>query len=201
MITAGERITVPNMNYILLSLLPLILVRKSTFQSLAAANGQFMIFNSVTYRKMFPHEKKKENKVEDIEIAHYFKQNHIPIACLVGNNSITCRMYEGFNDAVNGFSKNVTMFFGNSFASAIIFWLITSLGFLPILFGLSTTWFILYLGTILITRTFISLISEQNILQNIVFLIPQQFALGVFIYKAFINRIKKQHQWKGRNIS
>jgi len=75
MFTLGEQITVPNMNFILLSLLPLILVRKSKFPSLAAANGQFMLFNTDTYRKIMPHEKMKTNKVEDIEIARYYKKH------------------------------------------------------------------------------------------------------------------------------
>ena len=54
-ISSGEMITVPNMNFILVSLLPLILVRKSKFPSLAAANGQFMFFRSDVYKKIFPH--------------------------------------------------------------------------------------------------------------------------------------------------
>ncbi|HRG03916.1 MAG TPA: glycosyltransferase family A protein, partial [Paludibacteraceae bacterium] len=52
-----EKITVPNMHYILLSLLPLPLVRLAPFSSLAAANGQCMLFRSETYREMMLHEK------------------------------------------------------------------------------------------------------------------------------------------------
>ncbi len=201
MITKGEQISVPVMNYILLSLLPLILVRKLNFPSLAAANGQFMLFDSVKYLEYLPHEKMKANKVEDIEIARFYKQNKIKIAVLTGNDTITCRMYNSFSDAANGFSKNVVNFFGNSFALATIFWLITTFGFLVVLFNLSTNTFLFYILILLITRILISVSSQQNILQNIIFLIPQQFALGLFIYKAIINKLKNQHQWKGRNIS
>ncbi len=201
MITKGEQISVPVMNYILLSLLPLILVRKLKFPSLAAANGQFMLFESAKYLEYLPHEKMKANKVEDIEIARFYKQNNIKIAVLTGNDTITCRMYNSFSDAANGFSKNVVNFFGNSFAMATIFWIITTFGFLVVLFNLSTNTFIFYILISLITRILISVISRQNILQNIIFIIPQQFAMGLFIYKAIINKFKKQHQWKGRNIS
>jgi glycosyltransferase involved in cell wall biosynthesis len=201
MSTVSERITIPNMNYILLSLLPLVLVRKSNFQSLAAANGQFMLFNSKIYKELLPHEKMKSSKVEDIEIARYLKQNKIPVACLTGNETITCRMYECFNEAVNGFSKNVITFFGNSFAVAILFWLVTTFGFLTVLFGLNSSAFFLYLLIILVARIIISFISKQNIILNLVLLIPQQLTLGLFIYQAFMNKLNKQHQWKGRNIS
>ena len=201
MLTLGERITIPNMNYILLSLLPLVLVRKSTYPSLSAANGQYMLFNSEKYFEINPHEIMKANKVEDIEIARYFKKNNISVACLTGDDTITCRMYQGFNEAVNGFSKNVTTFFGNSFIVAFLFWLITTFGFLVVIFSLGSTEVILFLFTILIARIFISLISKQNIVMNLILLIPQQFALGFFIYKAFIYKFKNQYLWKDRSIS
>ena len=201
MMTLGERITVPNMNFILLSLLPLILVRKSTYSSLSAANGQFMLFNSTNYFDTNPHELMKADKVEDIEIARYFKNNNIPVACLTGNDTIKCRMYEGYSEAVNGFSKNVINFFGKSFIVATLFWLVTTFGFIPILLSFSPMVSILYLITIIATRVFISIVSRQNILLNLMLVIPQQITMGIFIYKAFINTTKKQYQWKGRNIS
>lgn len=201
MMTMGERITVPNMNFILLSLLPLILVRKSKYASLSAANGQFMLFNSTNYFETNPHELMKANKVEDIEIARYFKTKKIPIACIAGNSTIKCRMYDGFTEAVNGFSKNVVNFFGNSFIAAILFWLVTTLGFIPILVGLSPIFVILYFIIIVVTRVFISIVSRQNIPLNLILAIPQQITMGIFIYKAFVNTTKKQYQWKGRNIS
>ncbi len=199
--TVGEQTTVPNMNFILLSLLPLVLVRKISFPSIAAANGQFMLFQSEIYRKIQPHEKMKTSKVEDIEIARFFKESKIKIACLVGNPSITCRMYSGFSDAVYGFSKNVIQFFGGSFFMAILFWLVTSLGFIAVLFSFSTTIFLLYLLAIILTRIFISIVSKQSVFRNLRFAIPQQITMGIFIFQAIINTCKKQYLWKGRNIS
>jgi glycosyltransferase involved in cell wall biosynthesis len=201
MLSIGEIISVPNMNYILLTLLPLVLVRKSKFASLAAANGQFMLFDKSTYFNTLPHEKFKNNKVEDIEIARFYKQKNIPIACLVGNDTIECRMYNGFNEAVNGFSKNVTNFFGNSFFVAILFWVITTFGFIAVFLGFQPEFFVLFLATILTTRVFVSIASRQSILLNLLLLIPQQLALGLFVYKAIFNTLKKQYQWKGRNVS
>ena len=199
--TIGERLTVPNMNYILLSLLPLGLVLRSKFSSLAAANGQFMLFNAHTYSRTNPHEMLKNNKVEDIEIARYYKLNGIAVVCLTGDSSISCRMYSGFGEAVNGFSKNVINFFGNSFAAASLFWLITTLGFIPILISFDISILILYMLVLLSIRIIISVISKQNILLNILLLVPQQIAMGLFIYKAIENKFKNKHLWKGRNIS
>jgi glycosyltransferase involved in cell wall biosynthesis len=73
----GEKAVVPIMNYILLTLLPLVLVLRSKFSSLAAANGQFMLFEAKAYKKLNPHELLKAEKVEDIKIAQLFKKQHL----------------------------------------------------------------------------------------------------------------------------
>jgi glycosyltransferase involved in cell wall biosynthesis len=198
--SAEERITVPNMNYILLSLLPLILVRKSKFPSLSAANGQFMFFKARIYNSIEPHLVMKNNKVEDISIARYLKQNQYKISCLVGDDDINCRMYSGFTDAVTGFSKNVIAFFGNSFLLATMFWMVTTFGFLAVLFFLSGWLLIVYTAAYLLTRAFISISSHQNIFYNLVFIIPLQISMGIFIYKAFVNKFFRKYQWKGRSI-
>ncbi len=199
--TPGEKVAVPSMNYILLSLLPLPLVRKSRFSSLAAANGQFMLFQADSYKIIRPHEVLKYSKVEDIEIARLYKRRNKFIACLTGNNEVSCRMYEGLENAVNGFSKNVVMFFGDSFFLAVLFWLITTFGFIVVFFSFPPIIFLIYLTLIVLTRIWISLASKQPVLQNLVLAIPQQGILGIIIFKAFINKYNKQYKWKGRNIS
>jgi hypothetical protein len=198
--TFGEKFTVPNMNYILLSLLPLVLVRKLSFPSLAAANGQFMLFNSSIYKSFKLHEMLKSNKVEDIEIARFLKGKKQRIACLTGDKSIRCRMYSGFKDAVNGFSKNISSFFANSIIIALLFWITTTFGFIPVYMTMTVNLFILYLVAYLMVRVLISVSSEQNVYFNLLYFIPQQLSCGIFIYKAFLNRYIKDYQWKGRNV-
>ena len=199
--TPGEWITVPNMNFILLSLLPLILVRKTKYQSLSAANGQFMLFKADNYQPVWPHEKMKGNKVEDIEIARYYKQLNIPIVCTTGDERISCRMYTGFSEAVDGFSKNVVSFFGNSFVLAFLFWLITTFGFIVVYPGAGISAFILYLILLVGIRIIISTISRQNVFINLLLFIPQQLTLGFILLKALSRKLKNEYQWKGRNIS
>jgi glycosyltransferase involved in cell wall biosynthesis len=200
-VTRGEMMTVPVMNYILLSLLPLVLVRKSGMASLSAANGQFMFFDSDTYKSLLPHEKMKNNMVEDIAIAHYFKANGFKIACLTGDNSIQCRMYSGFSEAVNGFSKNVAAFFGNSLLLAFFFWIVTSVGFIFVLIALPAVVSVVYFSGYLLTRIIISRISGQRITGSLLYLIPQQVSLGLFIWKSFIKKTLKSHRWKDRELT
>jgi len=200
MVRFGEKITVPVMNYILLTLLPLPLVRWSRFASVAAANGQFMLFNAQIYKDLHPHEFNRKHQVEDIAIARYFKQMSFPVACLTGDESIQCRMYGGFEEAVNGFSKNITAFFGNSFLLAVLFWFITTLGFIPVFISLQSRIFICYIAMIVVTRVLVSIASKQSIRDNLLYLILQQLVMGLFIFRAFTFKYFYQYQWKGRNI-
>ncbi len=198
--SAGEKATIPAMNYILLTLLPLILVRKSRFPSMASANGQFMFFNADIYRTRWPHEKMKSDKVEDIKIARWYKAQKIKIACLASEKSVSCRMYNGFGEAVHGFSKNVTQFFGNSFTTGFLFWLVTTLGFIPVLLTFGIVEVGTYILAVLLIRVFVSKASNQDILTNLLFLIPQQLSLFLFLSNALVNRFQNQYEWKGRKI-
>lgn len=201
MFNFGEKITVPLMNYILLTLLPLILVRISKFNSLAAANGQFMLFEAETYKKLNPHFKMKQKKVEDIEIARYYKQKSMNIACLVGKSDVQCRMYTSFNEATNGFSKNISSFFGNSLLIAFFFWFLTTFGFLFILISMPIYFFFMYVTIVVLTKIFVSFASNQNIIENIIYLPINQIVIGIIIYKSAVNKMKKNFEWKGRKIS
>lgn len=198
--TSGEKMTVPVMNYILLTLLPLPLVLGLRFPSLAAANGQFMLFSPEIYRNLHPHEHEKKSKAEDIGIARYFKINGIRVACLTGNESIQCRMYKNFDEAVKGFSKNITAFFGNSFLLATLFWMITTFGFIPVIIFSTPNFYIPYFVVLLITRVLVAKTAHQGIWDGFIYLIPRQLAMGLFIFRAFTNKYFYHYQWKGRNI-
>ena len=195
LISFGEKITVPIMNYILLTLLPLVLVYKSKQASLAAANGQFMLFNAQTYKSINPHFIMRKSKVEDIKIARYYKQEGKTIACLIGNDDITCRMYTHFNEAVNGFSKNALDFFGGNAFVAIVFWFVTTLGFLFISLQFSILFIVIYFAMYLVTRIIVTAISKQNIIENILLIPLQQISFFLFLGKAFVPFFNKKQQW------
>ncbi|RIJ45627.1 glycosyltransferase [Maribellus luteus] len=198
--TRGEKLTVPVMNYVLLTLLPLILVKKLAFPSLSAANGQFMLFNAETYKKWQPHRYIRNKRVEDIAIARFFKHNKAKIACLTGTDHIRCRMYTGYSDAMNGLSRSVLMFFGNSAPVAILFWLITTLGFLMVAFTAPWQILIIYLLILGAIRVIVSMSSRQAVVTNLIWGFVQKINLGIMIGKAIRSRSLKTLEWKGRAV-
>lgn len=110
--TKGERQTVPVMNWILLSMLPLVAVQQSWFPYLAAANGQFMLFEAVTYRQHQWHLQVWNQNVEDVVISRTMKRQQQPIMVLAGNKEVFCRMYASKEEAIMGFARNMHHFFG-----------------------------------------------------------------------------------------
>jgi chlorobactene glucosyltransferase len=62
------------MNLILLRLLPMRLIRLSHRPSLAAANGQFMLFETCTYHEQRYHEQVRDQSVEDMVAIRLMKK-------------------------------------------------------------------------------------------------------------------------------
>lgn len=197
--TFGEKISVPVMNYILLTLLPLVFVRVSPFKSHSAANGQFMLFDTETYRKIEPHLLFKNSAVEDIKIARHFKKEKLKIACLTGEKRIQCRMYQSFNEAVKGFTKNVFMFFGNVPLLAFLFWVFSAFGFIPVWLALPQflTYYFAVLGSVLLLY---SLVGRQNSVINLLLFPFHLLFLTTILGKAIKVKKNKKLEWKERNI-
>jgi glycosyltransferase involved in cell wall biosynthesis len=201
MVTLGEKITVPVMNIILLSLLPMILTRESSKPSLSAANGQFMLFDKNSYMNIQPHLLLKNNRVEDILTARLYKKEGLKMQCMTGNDSIKCRMYQGAGEAVRGFSKNITEFFGGSHIVAFLYWLSGSFGIFAVILCLPLIYALATVALIAGITIFVSRASLQPALQNITLSIPQQLATGVMLFHSLKNKLLKRTRWKGRDIS
>jgi len=197
--TIGEKATVPIMNYILLTLLPLIFVRISPFSSHSAANGQFMLFDAATYRRIQPHQLFRNSPVEDIAISRYYKREKIRIACITGDKRVRCRMYQSYRESLNGFTKNVFMFFGNQPFFAVLFWGCATLGVVPVV-SVNNSYLFPYVIVIILIQVGVSKIGRQNPLYNVALLPIHLLFLIHVILKALLTSNKKGHLWKGRNI-
>lgn len=198
--TVGTRTAVPLMNWILLSLLPLIAVRKMPQPSLAAANGQFMLFDAEIYRRLQPHRLFRGSAVEDMSIVEDYKRRGLAVSTLLGNRDVKCRMYGSFAEAVNGFAKNVFRFFGGREWLAFGFAAVTTLA--PVWIFLCNGWIAgaLYAAMIVALRIFVSSASRQSAAWNLILIIPQQAVFWIILFKAHHTRKNKDLKWKGRNI-
>ena len=199
--TFSEWLIVPVMNWILQSLLPMILVSKTSSPSLSAANGQFMMFETASYRRHQWHSKVKNHNVEDIRLARMVKSEGLKMAVLLGKKDIYCRMYRHLDEALLGFSRNMHEYFGGSRAVMISFWLLVFSG--PFLVWAFLGWqsLVLFVLLVIANRLFVAVASGQNILWSI-FLHPlQMIGFAAIVFYNIFRRIKKETTWKGRSIS
>ena len=196
----GEKLIVPLMNYLLLSLLALPFIKWFGLKSLSAANGQFLCFEKSTYNKLLPHLKQKSSITEDIEIMKYYKRNKFRCNTVPDPGFISCRMYYDLKSGLDGFSKNVLSGFGNSIIAMLSF-LFLIWGAYPFIIAEMTTRQILFsISSILLIRILISKISRQEVIANLV-LHPLQMVLLIYICMlSILKRFRKNNQWKGRNI-
>jgi len=198
--TLAEQITVPVMNWILQSLLPMILVQKSKFQSLSAANGQLMMFDAENYRSHQWHSRVRNQNVEDIRLARMIKSEGFKIAVLLGNNDIFCRMYQNFEEAVIGFSRNIHEYFGGRRLIMIAFWFIVCFGPFIVFFASGWTIFGLFVLLVFANRLFISAANRQNIFFSVLLHPLQVISFTAVVFYNIFRRIKKETTWKGRKI-
>ncbi len=196
----GELLTVPIMNWILLSLLALRLIRLSHYPSLSAANGQFMLFRAREYRQHRFHELFKEINVEDIHIIRKVKQMGYLSQTLLSRGEVSCRMYRSYKEGIFGLTRSMFAFFGGSGIALFLFSLFSTFGLGLVWLGMSLEWAMIYLAMTAIMRILILIMSYQPVIISL-FLFPlMQVSFLRIVFRAFRLRRRGTNTWKGRII-
>jgi glycosyltransferase involved in cell wall biosynthesis len=194
--TKGERQTVPVMNWILLSMLPLVAVRLPWFSSLAAANGQFMLFEASTYRQHEWHLQVWNQNVDDIIIARTMKRQGQSIVVLTGDEDVLCRMYSTRKEAVQGFGRNMHHFFGGHRLWMALFVILAWIR-MPY-FALAGYWWFLVTSVliVMIMKIGVAVISRQPIKMALFLHLSHLWRMTEMALANLRNR--KQMIWKER---
>ena len=101
-----------------------------TTKSVAAANGQFMLFRKECYMKIGGHEVVSGSLLEDVELAELVKKNG-RLRFRYAPERVHTRMYRSFSQLEEGWIKNLALLFPNAASLAFR----RSLEFLGILVG------------------------------------------------------------------
>jgi chlorobactene glucosyltransferase len=194
----GEWCTIPLMNWVLLSYLPLPLVRWERGETLSAANGQTMFFDAAEYKKHRWHEQVKGANVEDILIARLVKKNNLKLEVLLGNNDVLCRMYENYLDAVKGFSRNIHQWF-NGNRVWMLFFVVVSWVRIPLLIAIFPSIVALIaLFVVFMMKWLVAVMSNQSVVKNYVYHFFQLLALTIIAARNLTGAKKGRLEWKGR---
>jgi hypothetical protein len=201
MYTIGEWAVVPLMHYVLINLLPLRLIYLVKEQaSIAAASGQFMLFDAAIYHQMEWHKLVKDKVVEDVEIMKTVKAYKYNGEGLLANGMITCRMYKGYIEGLKGFSKNFMAAFNYSIPGFLLYLILLIGGPLLIFSTGSLPLIVFMLGLIILSRIMISLSAGQNAWYNVILHPFQMVSLALIAFLSIQKHITKTNEWKGRKI-
>jgi chlorobactene glucosyltransferase len=211
MYSAGEKLVVPLMHYILLTLLPLHLVHRTRDHRVAAASGQCMFFDAEAYRHYLFHQAHKEAVAEDIRIMRSVKNKGLKASALLANSQIRCRMYRSYSESMEGFSKNLIAGFSRSVWLCMLVVFLCTAGFIAFLFPLpvlenlstisSTLFFYSVIFFIVAIRIMVSLLGNQPVLTNVVLHPLQMSSLVILLCTALYKHFTNSNQWKGRVVT
>jgi chlorobactene glucosyltransferase len=121
--TLGEQLLVPIVNWSIMTLLPVglghALGRSGAF---SAANGKFMLFRRPAYDAIGGHASVRDDATEDLALCRLVKGRGFRWRLRDASDRVSARMYHGFGEAVQGFSKNLFALFGYRMLWALFVW-------------------------------------------------------------------------------
>lgn len=197
----GEFLVVPLMNWLLLAFLPLRLVYASRGKSLIAANGQFMLFTREAYSHIGGHNAFRGAVVEDMEMARKLKRSGIRVVTLLGGGLVRCRMYRGFTESINGFTKNFYPGFNVApavFLLMLLFFLAAF--FIPFVMMFFEPRYVITAEAIILSRAFISYASLQAIAINMLLHPVQMLVMAYTGIRSTRAAGGGGSNWKGRRV-
>ena len=205
----GEVVTVPLMFFLTGFVIPLFLNRFTRFSQFSAAIGQFIAIKHNVLKAIGGCEIFKKKTSEDVYMARYVKRKGYNTRFLNICEHVKCRMYKGFNDAVEGIGKNIFDFLGkNTLVLFLMFIAIFFFLFLPfpLLIGCLATgshWILhIIILNILSTLTWIFMFLGQRLNWWYGFLWPLLFLnlmyMGAWSYYRTISH--RGFLWKGRVV-
>ena len=104
--SVGEALLVPLVHLVLLTYLPMALIRRVPVPTLSAACGQFMLVRREAYFAADGHRAAPGTLHDGIMLARRMKATGHAIAVFDGADIAACRMYEGFRATWRGFARN-----------------------------------------------------------------------------------------------
>jgi len=195
----GEALWVPLVNHVLLSVLYLPWVKNCRFSSMAAANGQFMLFNKEAYFQSGGHAKVAEKLPEDILLARQLKKTGGRAGVLPPQAALTCRMYAGGLEAFLGLMRNVVPALGGSRTALAIIFSYTA-GILALCF-FTPAWMRWGLLLPFMSRIFVLFAAERRPWRQLILVLPQLLIWQAFWPAAVIAYQTKLLRWKDRPVN
>ncbi|WP_121193942.1 glycosyltransferase [Motilibacter peucedani] len=116
----AERLVQPLLQWSWATTLPLGLAERSTRPSLAAANGQLLCVDRAAYDRCGGHAGVRREVLEDLALLRAVKRSGGRGGVADGTTLATCRMYTGWGELREGYTKSLWAAFGSPAGTAAV---------------------------------------------------------------------------------
>jgi hypothetical protein len=130
-VTAGERLVQPLLQWSWLTFLPLRLAERSSRPSLTAANGQFLAVRREAYERAGGHAAVRVEVLDDIALLRRVKATGGRGVVTDGTELARCRMYRSWAEVRDGYAKSLWAATGSPARAAAVVGLLGALYVVP----------------------------------------------------------------------
>jgi hypothetical protein len=128
-----ERLTQPLLQWLWMTFLPLRLAERAKPVSMAAANGQFMVLDTAALRSIGGFEPVRGEVLDDVALARSLKRAGFRATVAEGSTLATCRMYNGWTELRDGYTKNLWSATVSPFGAAAMISMFIGLYLVPVM--------------------------------------------------------------------
>ena len=194
----GELAILPNLAMFGFTVLPIWLGDRAGVTQFAIGGGTGNLIRRGDYDAVGGHESLRAAVIDDIGLARHVRANGRRTELARADHLISVRMYHGFRESVDGFTKNGFTTIGRSYVM-LLFSVIALLAFNVLPFAFATPSFIVAVALITLTRVILFAAVRYPIWAAAV-LHPVQSLLWLFIMlrSAWVTGVRRRVAWRGR---
>ncbi len=196
----AEYLIIPLMHWLLLTLLPIRLVRLSSSTFFSAASGQCMVFDAALYKEHQWHAQVKNEMSEDLYLMKLVKAYRYKAETLLANGFLVYSLRRSMADTLQTAVRGLLTAFRGNIAAILCFVLLSVLGPVFIYVYLDIRLLSFAIGLMILIRLMVSLQSRESALLNIILHPLQMLGLVVIVLGAMFNAIRHSLIWKGRKV-
>jgi chlorobactene glucosyltransferase len=212
-VTWGEKLIVPVISWGIFSILPIPLAHRLQIPGISITIGQFMLFKRQAFEAIGGYEAIKLELVDDVALGRNIILNGLQWRFLDGTHHIQCRMYQGFLDVIDGFTKNIFAIFDYRVLPYLVVWIWVGIVFLEPLLSVLFRWmgmgwltnFPPNLALIAILQSLVLWLSIYKRFRFAVYLsLLYPLSISIFIFTALRSMfytITGQVTWKERKLA
>jgi chlorobactene glucosyltransferase len=201
--TLAEKILMPQLPMAVFSFIPTFLSNRTRLPRLGIGGGPGNMIRRDVYESFGGHEELRDSVVDDVSLARLVRQRGGRTHAVRADDLISIRMYHGFGEVIEGFTKNSFAVFGRSVVVTLIVAVCSvALHSLPYALIFYPPLRVLSLATVVtisLTRLILFRSLRYGTLNALLFHPPMTLIWAyIFLRSMWITGIRGELHWRGR---